>query len=201
MSYPRRLAPHELHTRRHYAEQTTSATAEVAYSAPAVISPSLRPSVRGWRPRGSVSPSGVRPCARGSGSGHDPAQGDHPGAAQPLGVKEDSIRKCIQRGSLRQAKTQEGRVVLVGGRGPGHPAQDTAEDTYDDASRDALLARQGRDDRRALGAAGAGELPSARSAASPAEWAEVDAAEREEAGMSTRSDEQRQSWWRRMFGG
>lgn len=45
------------------------------------------------------------------------------------------------------------------------------------------------------------ELPSARPASSAAEWAEDEEARREEVGMSIRSDEQRQSWWRKMFGG
>jgi len=79
----------------------------------------------------------------------------------------------------------------VGGRGPGRPAQDTAEDTYQDASRDALLAakdetiaalweqlaqadERDRENRRIIAALTqrVPELPSARSAASPAEWAE-----------------------------
>jgi len=36
--------------------------------------------------------------------------------------------------------------------------------------------------------------------AAPAEWAADEEAEREDAGLSTRSPEQRQSWWRRVFG-
>jgi septal ring factor EnvC (AmiA/AmiB activator) len=108
----------------------------------------------------------------------------------------------------------------VGGRGPGHPAQDTAEDTYHDASRDALLAakdetiaalreqlaqvnERDRESRRTIAALTQriSELPSARPATSAAEWAEDEEARKEEVGMSIGSDEQRQSWWRKMFGG
>jgi excisionase family DNA binding protein len=60
-------------------------------------------------------------------------------AARRLGVKEDAIRKRIQRGSLRHEKTEEGRVFVWV-----DPAQDdtqaTTEDAYQDTSRDALLA-------------------------------------------------------------
>jgi excisionase family DNA binding protein len=60
-------------------------------------------------------------------------------AARRLGVKEDAIRKRIQRGSLRHEKTEEGRVFVWV-----DPAQDdtqaTTEDVYQDTSRDALLA-------------------------------------------------------------
>src|SRR5918995_494792 len=55
-------------------------------------------------------------------------------AAQRLGVKEDAIRKRIQRGTLRHEKTQEGRVFVWL-----DATQDTAQDTYRDASQDALL--------------------------------------------------------------
>jgi excisionase family DNA binding protein len=60
-------------------------------------------------------------------------------AARRLGVKEDAIRKRIQRGSLRHEKTPEGRVFVWV-----DAAQDTyqgaAEDEYQDKYRDALLA-------------------------------------------------------------
>jgi excisionase family DNA binding protein len=59
-------------------------------------------------------------------------------AAQRLGVKEDAIRKRIQRGSLRHEKTQNGRV-FVWVDTIQDTTQDTTEDAYQDASRDALL--------------------------------------------------------------
>ena len=59
-------------------------------------------------------------------------------AARRLGVKEDAIRKRIQRGSLRHEKTQEGRVFVWVDTAQ-DVTQDTAEDAYQDASRDALL--------------------------------------------------------------
>jgi excisionase family DNA binding protein len=55
-------------------------------------------------------------------------------AARRLGVKEDSIRKRIQRGSLRHEKTKEGRVFVWV-----DATQDTAEDIYRDTSQDDLL--------------------------------------------------------------
>jgi excisionase family DNA binding protein len=59
-------------------------------------------------------------------------------AAGRLGVKEDAIRKRIQRGTLRHEKTTEGRVFVWVDK-----AQDTAqvatEDTSQDESRDALI--------------------------------------------------------------
>jgi excisionase family DNA binding protein len=59
-------------------------------------------------------------------------------AARRLGVKEDAIRKRIQRGTLPHEKTQEGRV-FVWVAATQDTAQDTTEDAYRDTSRDALL--------------------------------------------------------------
>ncbi len=62
-------------------------------------------------------------------------------AARRLGVKEDTIRKRIQRGSLRHEKTQEGRVfVWVDAAQDAY--QDTTEDAYQDTYRDGLLVLQ-----------------------------------------------------------
>jgi excisionase family DNA binding protein len=55
-------------------------------------------------------------------------------AARRLGVKEDAIRKRIQRGTLRHEKTEEGRVFVWV-----DTTQDTAEDTAQDTAQDALL--------------------------------------------------------------
>ncbi len=59
-------------------------------------------------------------------------------AAHRLGVKEDAIRKRIQRGSLKHEKTQEGRV-FVWVDAAQDTTQDAAEDIYRDAAQDALL--------------------------------------------------------------
>ena len=59
-------------------------------------------------------------------------------AARRLGVKEDAIRKRIQRGTLRHEKTREGRV-FVWVDATQDATQDTTEDTYQAASWDALL--------------------------------------------------------------
>jgi excisionase family DNA binding protein len=63
-------------------------------------------------------------------------------AARRLGVKEDAIRKRIQRGSLRHEKTREGRV-FVWVDAAQDAAQDTTGDAYQDASRDTMLADKG----------------------------------------------------------
>jgi excisionase family DNA binding protein len=56
-------------------------------------------------------------------------------AARRLGVKEDAIRKRIQRGTLAHEKTEEGRVFVWI-----QATQDTTEDVYQDAGRDELVA-------------------------------------------------------------
>jgi excisionase family DNA binding protein len=61
-------------------------------------------------------------------------------AARRLGVKEDAIRKRIQRGTLRHEKTEEGRVfVWVAAPLAQDTTQDMTEDTAQDAYRDALV--------------------------------------------------------------
>ena len=56
-------------------------------------------------------------------------------AARRLGIKEDAVRKRIQRDSIRHEKTAEGRVFVWVAA-----AQDAAEVTYQDVTLDALLA-------------------------------------------------------------
>jgi excisionase family DNA binding protein len=60
-------------------------------------------------------------------------------AARRLGVKEDAIRKRIQRGTLRHEKTEEGRV-LVWVDAAQDATQDVAQDPYHDTAQDALRA-------------------------------------------------------------
>jgi excisionase family DNA binding protein len=60
-------------------------------------------------------------------------------AAQRLGVKEDAIRKRIQRGSLRHEKTEEGRV-FVWVDAARDATQDKTEDSPRDVPQDALAA-------------------------------------------------------------
>jgi excisionase family DNA binding protein len=59
-------------------------------------------------------------------------------AAQRLGVKEDAIRKRIQRGTLPHEKTEEGRV-FVWVSATQDTTRDTTEDAYQVADRDALV--------------------------------------------------------------
>src|SRR5829696_628293 len=59
-------------------------------------------------------------------------------AAARLGVKEDAIRKRIQRKSLRHEKTEEGRVYVWVDAAP-DATQDATEDAARDTSHAALL--------------------------------------------------------------
>jgi excisionase family DNA binding protein len=60
-------------------------------------------------------------------------------AARRLGVKEDAIRKRIQRGTLPHEKTEEGRV-FVWVSATQDTTQDTTRDAYQDTlSRDELI--------------------------------------------------------------
>jgi excisionase family DNA binding protein len=52
-------------------------------------------------------------------------------AARRLGVKEDAVRKRIQRGTLQHEKTKEGQVFVWV-----DAAQDTTQDTTEDAYQD-----------------------------------------------------------------
>jgi len=56
-------------------------------------------------------------------------------AARRLGVKEDAIRKRIQRGTLRHKKTPEGRVY-VWVDSDQDATRDTAQDAYQDTPRE-----------------------------------------------------------------
>jgi excisionase family DNA binding protein len=73
-------------------------------------------------------------------------------AAQRLGVKEDAVRKRIQRGSMRHEKAEDGRVYVWV-----DAAQDTTQDEPD-TSRDEYR-RQGPG-RPGRGPPRAGGLPS-----------------------------------------
>jgi len=139
-------------------------------------------------------------------------------AALRLGVKEDAIRKRIQRGSLRHEKTAEGRVFVWVDAAP-DATQDTAQDTYLDASQDALLAakdetitalreqlaqanERDRENRRII-AALTQRIPELPPAESPSAGPEAGEAGPERGNVPTDREaapEQR-PWWRRMFGG
>ncbi len=134
-------------------------------------------------------------------------------AARRLGVKEDAIRKRIQRGSLRHEKTPEGRV-FVWVDAAQDEAQDTAEDTSQAVSRDALLAakdetiaalkeqldqanERDRENRRII-AALTSRIPSIEA---PLE-AEEDLERAEpRSGAGGPQEGVERPWWRRMFGG
>jgi excisionase family DNA binding protein len=127
-------------------------------------------------------------------------------AARRLGVKEDAIRKRIQRGTLPHEKTEEGRVFVWV-----DTAQDTTEDTYRDTGRDELIGElrdQVRFLREELARKDAILLRMAESVPqleAPRESPETAAEERIEATSSEPSREPTEPssrpWWRRMFGG
>jgi excisionase family DNA binding protein len=141
-------------------------------------------------------------------------------AAERLGVKEDAIRKRIQRGSLKHEKTAEGRVFVWVDAAPDN-TQDTAQDTYRDASQDALLAakdetiaalreqlsqanERDRENRRII-AALTSRIPAIeapqedREAPETVEEGPGRAEPRSDAGGA--QEGVRRPWWRRVFGG
>jgi hypothetical protein len=132
-------------------------------------------------------------------------------AARRLGVKEDAIRKRIQRDTLPHEKTEEGRVFVWL-----DTAQDTAQDAYrDTSSRDELvdelrdqvrflreeLARKDAIMLRMAEAIPQLEAPESPESPGPTRTP-TDPSEgpHSEAEADTRPSQER-SWWRRMFGG
>jgi excisionase family DNA binding protein len=141
-------------------------------------------------------------------------------AAERLGVKEDAIRKRIQRGTLRHEKTQEGRVFVWLDAAP-DTTQDAAQDTYRDASQDALLSakdemiaalreqlaqanERDRENRRII-AALTSRIPAIE--APPEERESPEAVEEESERAEPHPDTLRpqegvqRPWWRRIFSG
>ena len=59
-------------------------------------------------------------------------------AAQRLGVKEDAVRKRIQRGSMRHEKTEDGRVYVWvdAAHDTAQDEPETSRDEYRDAAQD-----------------------------------------------------------------
>jgi excisionase family DNA binding protein len=132
-------------------------------------------------------------------------------AARRLGVKEDAIRKRIQRGTLKHEKTEEGRVFVWL-----DAAQDTTQDTTEDAYQDALardeLVAELRDQVRflreelarkdAILLRMAESVPQLEARESPVSFRT--GPEREDATEASGEREEateRRSWWRRMLGG
>jgi excisionase family DNA binding protein len=141
-------------------------------------------------------------------------------AAQRLGVKEDAIRKRIQRGTLRHEKTQEGRV-FVWLDAASDATQDAAQDTYRDASQDALLSakdetiaalreqlaqanERDRENRRII-AALTSRIPAIEAPSDERESPQTarEEPQRAEPGPDAPGAQEadRRPWWRRVFGG
>src|ERR687898_2964702 len=137
-------------------------------------------------------------------------------AAQRLGVKEDAIRKRIQRGTLRHEKTQEGRVFVWLDAAP-DATQDTAQDTYRDASQDALLTakdetiaalreqlaqanERDRENRRII-AALTSRIPAIEAPQETSEAPETPsgAAPNNQAPPEPETPTEQRPWWRRVF--
>jgi excisionase family DNA binding protein len=62
-------------------------------------------------------------------------------AARRLGVKEDAVRKRIQRGSMRHEKAEDGRVYVWvdAAQDTAQDARHTSQDAYRDTSQDERL--------------------------------------------------------------
>jgi excisionase family DNA binding protein len=139
-------------------------------------------------------------------------------AARRLGVKEDAIRKRIQRGSLRHERTEEGRVYVWVDVAQ-DATQDTAEDAYRDTAQDALLGakdetiatlreqlqaeRQAHAEARRIIAGLVERIPAIEAPQEASEDAETveEASERVEPRSDTPGAQAsvRRPWWRRMF--
>jgi excisionase family DNA binding protein len=141
-------------------------------------------------------------------------------AARRLGVKEDAIRKRIQRGTLPHEKTEEGRVFVWL-----EAAKDTAQDAYQDTSSSSAtdaLVEELRDQVRFLREELARKdaiMLNMTEALEALEAPRSEAQTPEDASASTHSPgsrdatnaggglqtatgrpEERRSWWRRVFG-
>jgi hypothetical protein len=139
-------------------------------------------------------------------------------AAEVLGTTVDAVRMRARRGSLDSEKEPDGRVYV-------YLNDDSSEtkhrpnvepDALISAKEEtiALLREQLSEEREArrradtiiaqltqANAALASRVPELElPARSPVEWAEDEEYRREDEDLSTRVPEQRQSWWRRMFG-
>jgi excisionase family DNA binding protein len=135
-------------------------------------------------------------------------------AARRLGVKEDAIRKRIQRGTLPHEKTEEGRV-FVWVPITQDTAQDMTEDAYQDTGRDELIVEL-RDQVRflreelarkdAILLRMAESIPQLEAPPEPRESPTEAAGEPSRDAVSPEpqsatSRPQERSWWRRMFSG
>ena len=136
-------------------------------------------------------------------------------------MTEAAIKKRIQRGSLSKELGEDGRVYvyLDLSRDASHRESQVDRDLLVEDLREQVhhlrsVLNEEQDARRrtdtiiaqltqanAALAQRVPELPSERPAQSPTEWADDQEAKREDEDMSTRSGEQRQSWWSRVFGG
>lgn len=140
-------------------------------------------------------------------------------AAEVLGTSVDAVRMRVRRGTLHAEKEVDGRVYV-------RLDSDSSETKHQlDGEPTALISAKDetirvlseqlgseRDARRRAdtiiaqltqaNASLAARVPELDAPAeSPSEWAADEEAAREDASMSTRSDRQRQGWWRRVFGG
>jgi excisionase family DNA binding protein len=150
-------------------------------------------------------------------------------AARRLGIKEDAVRKRIQRGSMRHEKAEDGRVYVWvdAAQDATQDTGQTSQDAYQDAAQDerledlreqiAYLRRQldeERDARRRadmilaqLSQATAEQARTIRELEAPQEATEAaetveNEPERAEPRSSTEEGQEsdQRPWWRRIFG-
>ena len=152
-------------------------------------------------------------------------------AAQRLGVKEDAVRKRIQRGSMRHEKAKDGRVYVWvdAAQDTAQDEPETSRDEYRDTAQDervedlreqvAYLRRQLDEEREArrradtilvqLSAANAEQARTIRAIEAPASEEASEAAEKveepEEASPRPAAggaqEAAQRPWWRRVLGG
>jgi excisionase family DNA binding protein len=141
-------------------------------------------------------------------------------AAEVLGTSVDAVRMRVRRGTLESEKDPDGRVhVWVNDNSSGtKPRLDGEPEALISAKDETIhvLSEQLEAEREARRradtiiaqltqanaalAARVPELETAEKPRSPTELAEDEESLREGSDLSTRPREQRQSWWRRVFG-
>ena len=131
-------------------------------------------------------------------------------AAKRLGVKDDAIRKRIQRGSLEHDKGLDGRVyVYLDGReyGNGHGERERTRAVTQDALlktlREQIAFLRGELKRKdTIITALASRIPELEAPREPQRDPEVATEEPEKGRASTGGERPLESsWWRRVFGG
>jgi excisionase family DNA binding protein len=131
-------------------------------------------------------------------------------AAKRLGVKDDAIRKRIQRGSLEHDKGLDGRVYVyldvhepANGKEEGSGTRAVTQDTLLQTLREQIAFLRGELERKdTIILALTSRIPESEAPREPRGGPEVVAEEPQRGGASTGGERPSEtSWWRRVFGG